>query len=327
MVNNKIMKKILVILILFLFVLASCNNKDRTNQTTVAVVFPVSIDAFDQLENGIKNNLDNTYKISIYSAEGDPDKFETAVQAGFLENPKYFVPIGTQVTNTTFGPKYLSQHKIIVCGAISSPELVESLVNVGLEPKRNSEVSIISDSPQDDIYNQLSTSVASIFGQNLKVGIIFNNSEINSKGTATKSKVALENNGFNIITGLINKSEDIEKVTQNLLLDRIDLLLIPHDKNAVTKASAIVKLCNTKNIPVISLDDGTVKKDGVAMGVSVNYYKVGQLIAETIKDIEKGKKASEIPIVYEKSAGIYINKSACSELNIDIPNDLEVTIY
>ena len=321
------MKSISVILILVLFVITSCNNKDTSNQTSISVVFPVSIDAFDQLEKGIKSKLDSTYNISVFSAEGDPDKFETAVQAGFLDKPKYFVPIGTQVTNTAFGPKYLTQHKVIVCGAISSPELVESLVNVGLEPKRNSEVSIISDSPLNDIYNQLSNSVIAVFGQNLKVGIIFNNSEINSKGTATKSKIALENDSFDVITGLINKPEDIEKVTQNLLLNGIDLLLIPHDKNAVTKASAIVKLCNAQNIPVISLDDGTVKKDGVAMGVSVNYYKVGQLIAETIMDIEKGKKASEIPIVYEKSAGIYINESACRELNINIPNNLEVTTY
>lgn len=321
------MKKVSAILILVLLVIASCKNKNTSNKNSVSVVFPVSIDAFDQLENGIKSNLDSTYSISIYSAEGDPDKFETAVQAGFLESPKYFVPIGTQVTNTAFGPKYLTQHKIVVCGAISSPELVESLVNVGLEPKRSSEVSIISDSPKENIYTHLSNSIESVFGQNLKVGIIFNNSEINSKGTATKSEIALENDGFSVVTGLINKSEDIEKVTQNLLLEGIDLLLIPHDKNAVTKASAIVKLCNAQNIPVVSLDDGTVKKDGVAMGVSVNYYKLGKLIAETIKDIEKGKKASEIPIVYEKSAGIYFNKSACSLLNISIPNELEVTVY
>lgn len=321
------MKKVSVILILVLFVLASCKDRIKSNQTEVSVVFPVSIDAFDQLENGIKNTLDSTYSISIFSAEGDPDKFETAVQAGFLNKPEYFVPIGTQVTNTAFGPKYLTHHKIIVSGAISSPELVESLVSVGLEPKRSSEVSIISDSPQNDIYTQLSNTVATVFGQNLKVGVIFNNSEINSKGTAIKSKKALENDGYKVVTGLINKPEDIEKVTQNLLLNGIDLLLIPHDKNAVTKASAIVKICNAKSVPVISLDDGTVKKDGVALGVSVNYNRVGQLIAETIMQIEEGKKASEIPIVFEKSAGVYINQSACRKLNINIPNDLKVTTY
>lgn len=321
------MKKISVLFSFIILLLVSCDNNKKGNKNKISVVFPVSIDAFDQLENGIKRSLDTTYSISVFSAEGDPAKFETVVQAGFLENPKYFVPIGTQVTNTAFSPKYISKHQIVVCGAISSPELVESLVKIGLEPKRNSEVSIISDSPKEDIYKQLSNTILLVFGNNVNIGIIYNNSEINSKGTATKSKKALEKNGFKVTTGLINNSEEVEKVTQNLLLEDIDLLLIPHDKNAVTKASSIVKLCNAKNIPVVSLDDGTVKKDGVAIGISVNYFRVGQLIANTIKVIESGKQASEIPIVYEPEAGIYINESSCSKLGIEIPQLLEVTKY
>lgn len=321
------MKKIFVLFSLVLVVMISCNNPSAKNQKNVSIVFPVSIDAFNQLEKGFVNSLDSTYTISTFSAEGDPDKFETVVQAGFLEKPKYFVPIGTQITNTAFGPKYLSQHQIIVSGAISSPELVESLVSVGLEPNRSSEVSIISDSPKEDIYEQLANTVSLFFGDELTIGIIYNNSEINSKGTATKSKMALEKKGYQILSGLINTSEEIEKVTQNLFLDDIDVLLIPHDKNAVTKASSIVKLCNKKNIPVISLDDGTVKKDGVAVGVSVNYFKVGELIGETIKSIESGTKASKIPIVYEPKAGVYINEASCKALGINVPQELKVTVY
>ena len=40
----------------------------------------------------------------------------------------------------------------------------------------------------------------------------------------------------------------IEKVTDMLLLKGSEAIIIPHDKNAVTKASSIVKKCDERKI-------------------------------------------------------------------------------
>lgn len=303
----------------------SCNfsNKD-SGKPKVSVVFPVTIDAFEDLKAGLQKTCGDSIDISFFSAEGDPSKFETAIQNGLLKKPDYLVTIGTQITNTAFAPKFQGQFNTLIAGAISSPELVDALVSVGINPKRSKSVAIISDSPKEDIYELLSNTFISTFPNIKKVGIIFNPSEVNSKGTASKTINSLKSKGINVIESTINNSEDIEKNIDKLIFSGVGAVIIPHDKNAVTKASAIVKKCKEAKIPVLSLDDGTVRKDGVAIGISVNYGIVGSMIGETILDIINNKaKAEDLPIKMINSAGVYINSKTTKELNITLPKAID----
>lgn len=318
--------------ILLLIFFVSCNSGGQKKQTDkakpkVSIVFPVTIDAFQQLKQGVKDATGDKFEIQTYSAEGDPSKFETAIQSALLNNPNYLVTIGTQMTNTAFGAKFKNKLPIVIAGAISSPELVDALITVGIEPKRKSEVAIISDSPKESIYELFSKTLNSFLPNTKKVGIIYNPAEVNSKGTADKIIAELNKNGVQVIDGVINNSEDIEKVTEMLLLKGCEAIIIPHDKNAVTKAFSIVKKCDEKNIPVFSLDDGTVKKDGVSIGISVNYRIIGNLIGQSLLKIDsKEANASDLPIVSVTNAKIYVNTKKIDALGIKQPEALNSLI-
>ena len=316
---------ITVIMIPFLLFCFSCKENSRSHKKPKAcIVFPVTIDAFDRLKEGLDEICGDSIVLKFYSAEGDPSKFETVLQNALLENPDYLVTVGTQVTNMAFAPKFESKLKTVVASAISSPELVESLVNVGLSPSRTKPVAIISDSPQEDIYLLFARVVKGFLPKANKVGIIYNTAEINSKETATRISDAITHTGITIEDGVVNNAEDIEKIIGKLLLKNVDAIIIPHDKYAVMKASSIVKKCLDKGIPVFSLDDGTVKKDGVAVGISVSYTIIGNLIGNVLMDINSGKiKAENLPIVSMDNAQIYINSNTLNKLSLTIPDELK----
>lgn len=327
MKHSKNLYSIIVVLLLMPFLLfcTACKQKSKneTKAVKACVVFPATIDAFERLKQGMIEICKDSIELKFYSAEGDPSKFETVIQNALLENPDYLVTIGTQMTNTAFAPKFESKLKTVIAGAISSPELVESLVNVGLHPKRTRPVAIISDSPKEDIYLLLGKTIKGVL-QNIKsVGIIYNTAEINSKETAARIIDAVKPLGIVIEDGVINNAEDIEKIVGKLLLKNVDAIVIPHDKYAVTKASSIVKRCMDRNIPVFSLDDGTVRKNDVAVGVSVSYTIIGKLIGNVLIDINSGKaKAEDLPIISMDNAQIYINPTVLKKLNLTIPEVL-----
>jgi putative ABC transport system substrate-binding protein len=316
-----------IICFITIALLIACNNSDERKKEPaypkVSIVLPVSIDAFDNLKKGLSDFCQGKFELAYYSAEGDPAKFETTIQSALLNHPNYLVAIGTQMTNTALGPKFKMNLPILIAASISTPELVDGLVKAGIEPPRKSEIAIVSDSPKESIYDLFGTAFKEFFPRAKIVGIIYNPAEINSKSTADETKKALVNQGCIIRDGVINSAEDIEKVTNRLLLENIETMVIPLDKNAVMKAASIVKKCDEKHVPVMSLDDGTVRKSGVSIAISVNYKSIGTLIGQTLFKIEsKETKASEMPVAALEKAKIYVNKNKLKDLGITKPKNM-----
>ncbi len=293
----------------------------------VAIVLPVTIDPFKELIRGVEATTGKQFDFQTFSAEGEATKFETAIQGALLTRPKYLVTIGSQITNSAFTARFRNDLPIVVAGAISNPELVDALETVGVNPKRRAEVAIVSDSPRENIYKLFAIVLKSFLPKVRKVGIIYNPSEINSKSTAENLVAELNKEGISSVLGTINNSEDVEKVTNKLLLEEIDAAIIPHDKNAVTKASSIVKKCDENHIPVLSLDDGTVKKNQVAIGVSVNYEIIGHLIGEVLLKIENGtSSASDLPVFSVNNAKVFLNDTKAKAFEFARPTPFDSLI-
>jgi putative ABC transport system substrate-binding protein len=293
----------------------STNKKEK-----VVIVIPVTIDAFDRLEAGIKSTLQgHDIDLKVYSAEGDPAKFETVIKSAILSKPDYLVTVGTQLTNTAFGPQFKDQLPIVIAAAISDPRIVDSLVSVGLDPPRSKPVAIISDTPKEDSSGLLVQTIVSIRPGVKKVGVLYNLSELNSKATAEGVINAVESNGIVALKGILTGPEDVSRVTKDLLLKGAQVMIIPLDKYAVAKAATVVELAKGSNVPTVSLDDGTVQKSGVLAAVSVDYRLVGEQVGGTIADLAQGKvKAQDLPIIRLEKASVYLNESAARDFKITI---------
>lgn len=310
-----------------------CNNSGpkispetgSSTKKSVAIVIPVTIDAFDRLQAGSKSVLDPlNIDLKVLSAEGDPAKFETVIKSSLLSHPDYLVTVGTQLTNTAFGPQFKGQLPTVIAAAISDPKLVEGLVPIGLEPPRSAPVAIISDSPKEDIYSLLAKTIRGFNANTKRIGVLYNLSEVNSKATAEGVISAVEANGMIGIRGVLTGPDDVSKVTRDLLLKGAQVIVIPHDKYAVEKAATIAQLAHSKSVPTFSLDDGTVKKSGVMAAVSVDYRIIGEIIGRTIADIAQGKaQAQNLPIIRLEKASVYLNGEVAKGLGITVPPEIQ----
>jgi putative ABC transport system substrate-binding protein len=315
---------------------ASCSAPAPTNSAridiqpspaqkkSVAMVIPVTIDAFDRLQEGSKNVLTPlNIELRTYSAEGDPAKFETVVKSALLSRPDYLVTVGTQLTNTAFGPQFKGQLPTVIAAAISDPKLVEGLTKVGVDPPRSTPVAIISDSPKEDIFSLTAKTIKSLNANTARMGILYNLSEVNSKATAEGVIKAIEANGMTAVRGVLTNPDDVSKVTADLLRKGAQVIVIPHDKYAVEKAATIAQLAHAKNVPTLSLDDGTVRKSGVMAAVSVDYRIIGELVGNTISDIAQAKtRAQDLPVVSLDRASVYLNEEVAKSLGVTVPQEV-----
>jgi putative tryptophan/tyrosine transport system substrate-binding protein len=322
-----------VLAALLLLLLGGCGRSDRTTSAprqenvtrpTVALVFPVTVDAFVEFRTEAETEVKAAgADFAWFSAEGDPSRFQTAVKAALMRHPAILVAVGSQVSQTALNPQLADSLPKVVASCINAPDKVEALVNVGITPPRKRSVAIISDSPKRDIYVDSAQLIKEVVPAARKLAILYNNAEINSKNTAQSLAAEVKKLGMEVLDGIIFGESDVEKVTRNLLLSGADVLVIPHDKFAIKKAPMVVKLAGEvtgrRPVPVFSLDNGTVRKDGAAFGMSVSYGRLGKITGRLCARILKGENPAEMPVIAEDHGVACFNALAMERCGLTIP--------
>ncbi|MDR2385530.1 MAG: hypothetical protein LBD80_07735 [Tannerella sp.] len=303
--------------ILALVFMFSCKTDDKK---IITMVIPASIEAFKQIEAGLREVCtDSLYYTRVFSAEGDASKFNTAIDAALLTKPNYFVAIGSQVVTSVFSGKYQAKMPPTIAGSISIPSSVSALEELGINPPRKFPLNIVSQVPFSS-YSKLVNVIFDIKPATKKIGIIYNEAEINSKNMKNIFVDIISKSSAKPLLGAVTSAEDVYNITNKLIRDGAEAIIIPHDKSATTKAATIAKLCSENNVISCCLDDGIIK-DGIMFAVSVQYKEVGKLIGKIIRDAnENHKDLKQMPIVEieDKDVHIFINSKTFEEKEIKL---------
>jgi len=321
----KTVVNLLMIAFLFSFFGCKINSKNKETKTIkVTIIRSVSADAFVELENGIKSQLtDSNIKINSFSAESEPSKFETVVKSALLGKPDYLVICGALLANIAYSPQYKTGLPVVISTAVDEPDVVDILVNEGIEPVRKSPLAIVAGMPRESAYEGLAVKVNQIKPGIKKVGILYSEGDISSKTTAEKSISALEKQGISVERGLLTSPDDVMQVVNALLVKKIEAIILPHDKFAMRFSVAIANLCHARGIPTFSLDDMSVKTGGVAFSVAIEYHDLGVLTGQTLMEVINGKKAEEIPVRRIEKAKFFINQKAVETLQLNLSEELK----
>lgn len=130
-----------------------------------------------------------------------------------------------------------------------------------------------------------------------KIGVIYTQSEINSKVQADQAKVAAEALGLSVTTMTCTNASDISATAQALCnVEGMDAIYIPTDNNIAANTNAVKQEANAKGILVVTGEEGMLKAGG-HVTLSINYTELGRrtgLMAASI--IKKEKTAGEIPV-------------------------------
>lgn len=295
----------------------------ETETKKVVMVIPASLDAFSEIETGLKTACpEPNYEVRVYSAEGDASKFGTMVDDALKTKPDYFVAIGSQIVTTSLSEKNKEKMPPTIAGSISVPSAVQELVNIGINPPRNFPLNIVSQVPQSS-YKKVVDVLFNIKPSIKKIGILYNESEMNSNNMKIVFEKLIKEAGATPLLGAVSSPEDVSKITDKLLRLGAEAVIIPHDKSATAKASTVAKLCNAKNVLTASLDDGIIK-DGIMFAVSVPYVEVGKLIGSIIVDAtENNTDLKEMPMIEIKESDlrIFVNTKILKEKGISISEE------
>ena len=303
------MKKILIGL-LFLLIAGMIYISNFDNK--IPFLYPVTVDALVEIGEGIEEK-----GISIIgrSAEGNPDRFKEINDFGIATKSPIIVTVGVEVTNDIFSERYNRNRPYIIASAISIPQQL-------IFPK-DTNITIISDiskNPKLTTESLLLEATEQLKLNSSHIGILTNKGEDNSIGTAKIFEKAYTSIGSKISYGYITEGTDIAPVVESLLSKGVTILAIPHDKILVNNASIIVNLGLNyrRKIPVVSLDDGSVKKHGVLFSISTDYKELGNIVAEEIKKINSNKKKSGINLIHPSNIYITINPKTVKKLQLSL---------
>ena len=301
--------------------LAGCGSSSGGNANAkyqVGVIQLVQHPALDAATKGfkdaLKKELGNDVSIEVKNASGDTATCATIANT-FVSSNKSLI-----MANATPALQAASQATadIPVLGT-SVTDYATALDMKNWTGKTGTNVSGTSDLAP---LNEQAAMVKELFPDAKNVGILYCNSEANSKFQADKVTAELEKLGYTVNAFTFSDSNDVANVTQNAC-DASDVLYIPTDNTAASCAENINNVALAAKKPIIAGEENICKGCGVAT-LSIDYYDLGYqtgvMAAQVLRD---GKKPGDMEVQTATKFTKEYNESIVKELGITIPDGYE----
>ena len=147
------------------------------------------------------------------------------------------------------------------------------------------------------------------------VGLIYCSKEANSQYQVDVVKAELEKKGLTATLYPFTDSNDLAQVC-TAAADNCDVIYVPTDNTVAENAGIIDNICNPKQIPVITGEEGICKVCGVAT-LSISYYDLGYTTGKMAVKILTGQAdISTMPIGYAETQTPKFNQAICDALGI-----------
>ncbi len=159
-----------------------------------------------------------------------------------------------------------------------------------------------------------------IFPESKNVGVIYNAAEPNSVIQIDIAKEVAEDMGLEIFEATVANSGEVNQAVQSLA-GKVDVIYTPTDNTVASAMSAIVKVANDANIPVIGAEKGQVEGGALAT-LGIDYYLLGIQTGHIAANVLNGEDPAGIPIAEPKDRKLVINKSSADILGITIPEQV-----
>ncbi|NLZ53520.1 MAG: ABC transporter substrate-binding protein [Thermoanaerobacteraceae bacterium] len=149
------------------------------------------------------------------------------------------------------------------------------------------------------------------------IGIIYNAAEPNSVIQVNIAKESAEALGLKVYEATVANSSEVNQAMQSLV-GKVDAIYTPTDNTVASAISAIVKVANDANTPVIGAERGHVE-GGALASLGIDYYLLGKQTGLVASRVLKGENPADIPIEGSKDLKLIINKKSAELLSLEIP--------
>lgn len=160
-------------------------------------------------------------------------------------------------------------------------------------------------------------------GMQIKVGMVFNQSEPQSVEALERMKQLAAKLNIDLVFLPVNSSADVLLVTQSLLSKNIDAFFANPDNTVFSSFETIIKACNQAKVPVFTSEAGLVAR-GAAAAYGADIYKWGYQAGEQAAQFLKTKSTNGMQWQMVQVRKRVYNEAVCRQFGITVPAGFEV---
>ncbi|MBF0714931.1 ABC transporter substrate-binding protein [Gemelliphila palaticanis] len=311
--NSKFRVLFSVLIIFTILIIGFFQNpvKETKRSLKVGVLQLVSHPALDEIYKGIKENLPESYQITLLNAQGDQSQLAIMSEKLVKENDLVIsitTPASLSVASKT-------KDKPIVFSGVTYPlesGLIES------EEKSGNNITGVSDQPPIEVQLKL---IKEIQPNVKKLGVLYTISEDNSVRQLEKIKKLSDKYDLEIVSRGVSNNNDLQQIAEELI-SKVDSLYIPID-NGIASAMPIVTKVADKENKAIYPSSESMLKDGGFMTIGINQYEIGKNTALIVKRVFAGDNPSDIPIYKIDNGDVILNEEKAIKLGIKLPEHIK----
>ena len=143
-----------------------------------------------------------------------------------------------------------------------------------------------------------------------KIGILYTQTETNSKFQADIAKAEIEKEGMEVVVKTCKDSSDVKATASALADSGANAIYIPTDNNVADNMNAVMSAVSGKGILVVCGEENMVKSGG-HVTLSLDYYDLGVRTGKMAAEILKGEKApTDFPVFHVPANECFYRYSA-----------------
>jgi ABC-type uncharacterized transport system substrate-binding protein len=160
------------------------------------------------------------------------------------------------------------------------------------------------------------------------IGIVYNDSEANSRKAVSVAKELLSRRGITLEETTVTNTSEVLQAAQVLALKKVDVLWEVGDNTVNQGLEAMVKAGLDSNIPVVNSDADSSAR-GAMVGVGISFYESGYAGGEIAARVLLGEKPADIPFEEIAQVRMAANLGIAKQLGRAFPSSFlrECRVY
>ncbi|OGT43338.1 MAG: hypothetical protein A3F13_05620 [Gammaproteobacteria bacterium RIFCSPHIGHO2_12_FULL_40_19] len=272
---------------------------------TVGIVVPIALPAMTQIINGFETTLNKESKVPVTylvkNAQGNANIQRSILQEFNSESVSLVAPIGTAASQMTIA---MIRNKPIV--GIAADHLKEQAAKAN-----NPNVTgVISKTPPEKRMQFIHKAMP-----NLKTLTIVYSTDSRIFDQVKHFEISAKKNNITVQKLMVSQLSDLYTISKNIS-PKSQAIFILKDELVVSGLNTLLQQAQTKHIPVIASDDGSVSK-GAAFALGVSEYQTGVDAGKVAAQILNGKKAGDMPVHIMNHFFVFLNAKSAAAQNVD----------
>lgn len=153
-----------------------------------------------------------------------------------------------------------------------------------------------------------------------RVGIVYASGEVNSQVQVDQAEEAAGPLDLEIVTQTVTTVNEIQQAVE--ALGDVDAIYVPTDNMVVSGIAALVQVAESKQIPVIAAEEGTVLGGAVAT-LGIDYTELGRQTGEmALRILRDGEDPATMPVETAAEFTYVVNEDAAERQGVTIPEDI-----